>query len=217
MLNNESCFLEEPVWEAALLRTVKEGGGFSPRSQIGIFVASRMARMTGIFKEVTHAVCQADTISSEAVETLIFRALELQNDLKQCRTKFQQLATASRSTPSADDARTEILGLSYTISVIVNRLLGAIWPEARDRLEDEALEWATELRALDDQTGTTNAKASFYLAQKNWVMDSTIRTTALWRDRKGEEGTIIEKWKFDAWCNAIPRKTCDGKQCRPKH
>jgi hypothetical protein len=216
MANGTSCFLEEEKWGNALMSTINKDT-FSPRSSIGIFLGSQMTKMPGLFRDVTHAVCQQDTLSPVAQEALICRGLELKKYLKECRARFDELVATEGKKATDQGARFEILGLSLTVSVIVNRLLGAVWPSSRDALEDESLEMADELMNLDDRVGSGNAKVAFYLAQKSRIMDSTVRTTGIWRDRDdSERGKIIQKWKFDAWCAAIPRKVCDGKQCRAR-
>jgi len=215
MINHERCFLEDPRWEHTILGTVLPGSPFSPRSHLNLYLGSRMARMPGLFFDVTHAVCQRDTVSPATLNSLISRGLELRKDLKDCRDIIDKL-TASCTFSEADPSyRFEMLGLDLTVSVIVCRLLGAIWPSARDELEDQAIDLAMELQALDDDFGPGNPRVSLYLAQKNAVMSSTVTTTGVWRDKDEHRGHIIPKWKFDAWCAAIPKKTCDGKQCLP--
>jgi hypothetical protein len=214
MANGQRCFLDDPAWNDVLLATMKPEATFAPRSHLGIFLGSRMTRMPGLFRDITHAVCRRETISPAALEGLVNRGLELRSDLVECRSMYDDLVkTAGRKKDQG--ARHEIFGLSLTVSVIINRLLGAIWPSQRNTLEDECLDLAQKLKALDE-VGADSPKVAFYLTQKNRMMDAMVRTTGLWRDRDGEEGEVIQKWKFDAWCSAIPRKTCNGRQCQPK-
>lgn len=185
--------------------------------------------MVGLFTDVTHAICQGDKLSATELASLVRRGTELRQDLARCCAALEAVDSDSDGSDfdlGSDDsstsdahavARIETYALALTISVLTNRLLGAVAPALRNRLEDENVALAGRLTAMDEPTAM--ARVSFYLAQKSRPAEAVRRTSLLWRDSPvancpDDGGRVIAKWKFDAWCAAFGRRTCDGVSCR---
>ncbi len=92
--------------------------------------------------------------------------------------------------------------------ILKSRLLVALAPGRFAQMELECQELAASIMLL--RKNLTNNQAgrlvsSFYMAQSTWIAKGIIETKTAWNRAFEEQDGIIEKWKFEAWCQAVGR------------
>ncbi|ORY68291.1 uncharacterized protein BCR38DRAFT_422672 [Pseudomassariella vexata] len=218
---NEACFLEAEEWRVVFESAVVPEDIFTFRSPMCIVLWHLVFRMPGLFRDVSHAVCHLDSASSSSgteLECLSARLRQWRKDLMKWRNAFLSLLATSPPPPDGGDYsevpdnRSELLGTVLTLLIISCRLSGAMsTTRSREMLEEEAQMYAFELRKLNEDVALAKPWAGFYLDQKTYVAEATLGTAAVWME-PGESGKgVVEKWRFEAWCRAIPRQTCCGE------
>lgn len=148
------------------------------------------------------------------LDELVEEARRLRKRVQEWRTRFQ-LALIARAgggqgdaekTARIRDKRFDMLGTALVLTVISARLIGALSPGSqRGLLEDEAQAAAHEIKELEGQVAPLNPRAGFYLAQKARVAESALGTAKLWTDSLASGGRVIDRWRFQRWCEAVPR------------
>lgn len=185
------------------------------RSALSVSLLKLLVSMPGIFAEVTDFVCRSG-VSDARRRDLIDKTRRFRRNLMQWKSAYDgQILKGDNapSRPAAYDKRVELLGTSLLLRIIAGRLLGAVSPSDRPMLEDEVLCFAKQLYVLRNEASSINSRAGFYLSQKSNIPDATLQTSALWEDTAATRGKMIEPWRFQHWCDLIPRKTT-GPQTR---
>jgi hypothetical protein len=185
------------------------------RSALSVSLLKLLVSMPGIFAEVTDFVCQ-NNVSDARQRDLIDKTRRFRRNLMQWKSAYDgQILKGdnTHSRPTAHDKRVELLGTSLLLRIIAGRLLGTVSPSDRPMLEDEVFCFAKQLSVLKNEASNINSRAGFYLSQKSNVPDATLLTSALWEDTAATRGKVIEQWRFQRWCDLIPRKTT-GLQTR---
>lgn len=185
---------------------------FSDVPGIMVRTCANMARLPGLACRISAAVASDPQPSPAELGDLAASTSEVRESMRRRREEFSDIVKTITETPSPLrlNRMFEIFGVILVTSIATSRLLSSVVPSRREMLEAEAVAFATELKLL--QTGChKNLKMSAQLSEQLTMADACLSTAGLWRESL-DSGRIIERWKFDAWCNAIPRKTSTGKQ-----
>jgi hypothetical protein len=191
------------------------GKDYGFRSEPSILLWNLYIRMPGLFRQISQIVCHQETISQEAIEQALKAGHEFRHEVAACRTQFELIPTflaEARGSETIDqvlDSLWAMFGTSLALSIIGNRLHSAICHDEAGELEKETLMHAKQLRALCADASLSNPWAGLFLEQKRVASaESVLQTEEIWEQGiRGSRG-IIEKWRFEAWCHAMPRRTC---------
>jgi hypothetical protein len=219
MLNNETCFLDDPIWTDLLKASALSDDTFGDRSRLAIEMMMIKCKVPKLTKRTNHAVLKQAALQSSDFEAIASDLRMVRSSIMSWRRTFNvALLTAenSNSKETADYAkRFELLGISLVINIVASRLLVAIVPYGRAFLEEEVQNLAMELKELQASV-KTNRRTEFFLAQKAAFADAAIATHAYF-DEVQHSGKIIESWRLEKFFETIGRKCCDGETCCDVH
>ncbi|OCK85755.1 hypothetical protein K432DRAFT_448397 [Lepidopterella palustris CBS 459.81] len=222
LLNNSSCFLEQPSWQRILPSMITTSDSpFSDRSPIVLSFWSRVMASASYFKDVTDLIYSQFSPSqpSPSQSELISRGLCRRESFFQWRQEFNALVKGipySRC-PHAQKQYTklsQVLGVYLSCLALLSRLIGAVSSSLRSELEDESQALAMEVARMEKEASSKSPMAGFFLAQKMTIARSITDTADMWKDSLGigcgneEPGVgeaVIERWKFERWCTAMAR------------
>jgi len=216
LLNNETCFLEEPAWTEIFKSAIVPGETFADRSSLNIELMMIKCRVPSLAKRTNHAVVTQTAISSECLANLIADIRTLRSSVMSWRRKFN-IALISKEDCSPYDTldyakRYEVFGLSLVVNIMTTRLLLCLEPNGRAYLEEEVHNLALELKDTQ-RLITDNRRAALFLAQKAKFADAAIATHDIFVEAAGNRG-IVEPWMLEKFFTVLGRrKGCDGQAC----
>jgi len=87
------------------------------------------------------------------------------------------------------------------------RLLYALKPARFHHLEVQCQEIAERIMALERHAPDEEGMAiwSLFMSQCVWIAKGILETKEMWSDGCQNREGMIEKWKFQAWCESIGR------------
>lgn len=226
MLNNQRCFLEDEAWKDVFESVIVEDSVISDRSEVVISLLIHKSKVPGICYDATSAICSDTPPDPCAVDKLATRARQLRNDLIIWRRDHESLLGPIPKLCRGnveDDKRCKVIGVFMACLILANRLLAAVTPTERLELEDETQSLVSEVFDLQKLVAEVRPEAALFLAQTVLVAKATLATARLWRDGvvvdadvdadiKGldepnlNRNRIIERWKFERYCELIGRK-----------
>lgn len=216
MLNNETCFLEEPEWTAVFKSIIIKDSIASDRSESAINLLILKSYISRLFLDVTNAICYPDYTGGPHIENIVRRAEKLKADLREWRAKFDELCP--RPWPSKDitmyDNCVKIVGIYYSLTILSNRLVSAVSGIDRAKMEADVQALADQSLALGNDAKTVSAQAKLFLAQSAIIAQTVKATAGDWMDMSDivvdENGApvsrLIDKQKFEYWCGMLGRK-----------
>ena len=212
---NSVCFLDNKDWYQVLRNSEIPHDVFGERSPLGIELALLMIRLPAVARNVTKIICIPDTKQSsfKEISTVTYAAQQLKHDIQNWRDQFDALLlshsiTATDSTRDICDHKFELLGTALALTSLTTRLLSSLSGKNRILLEDDCNSAVMTLRLLQDKAKETNFRSAFYLGQKYELIKSILQTSHLWRqgsENVSRTDTLIERWKFQKWCDLLPR------------
>jgi hypothetical protein len=129
---------------------------------------------------------------------------------------FPRLAFEQRHASVDRVTRLSLWGTNIMCRILKTRLLVAMAPARFRALEDECQYLAAKVVSLDQVaaasdmgTGIGGVLKTAFVSQNTWIVRGVIDTKDTWSQQeegKESEDKMIDKWKFEAWCQAIGRK-----------
>lgn len=211
----EDCFLEEPKWKALLssiagverpTNIVKSLDCHPMLSSLWIH-ASPTARL---FRQTS--VCVAGTGANDpgTILQLILEAYQTRQNLLTWRENFTKFAAERQADRNRSKLR-ELLGVSFAVQIVLNRLIVALEPHAAEArtFENETQAFADRVIVLCDEAAK-EALPTFdmLLAEKivvakaakesedDWMWAVSGGTSSTCRGRKCVPAAIFEKWSI---------------------
>ncbi|RFU26707.1 hypothetical protein B7463_g9631, partial [Scytalidium lignicola] len=216
MLNNETCFLEEPEWTAVFKSIIVKDSIVADRSEAAINLLILKSYISRLFLDVTNAVCYPEYSGGPPLEDIVARAEKLKADLRAWRANFDTLCP--RPWPSKDitmyDKCVKVVGVYYSLVILSNRLVSAVSGLNRAKMEADVQNLADQSLGLGVEARSVSAQAKLFLAQSGIIAQTVKATAADWMDlsdivvdEKGVPVTgLIDKKKFEDWCSLLGRK-----------
>jgi hypothetical protein len=233
-LNNKICFLTEEPWKK-VLRTAICHDPTIPAEQSQLIFRLWYSLIFGpnVFKMVQSLILSPEEPQPNDIEAAIKRIerdlvyLNIWEHLLQ-----QQQSSADESSPSNrfvlaapnwGKARNYmpwpiLRGTFMMCGMLKRRLLVSLVPSrfAHIEAESQALaEVALELNTNQVTRKEDGLMGGLFLAQTIWVAKAIIGTKDMWAHaieadklelKEGDQGPMVEKWKFRLWCKALGRK-----------
>ncbi|KAH7311387.1 hypothetical protein B0I35DRAFT_438001 [Stachybotrys elegans] len=203
---NETCFLQQRQWQEVLKSSettaTKE---ISERSRVTILFRRLMTFLPGLFRDVS-SVCYGCSCAGRTVPSLISDICSFYEKMRQLYHYVKVQVPSSYSQSVGIDLVYEILATSLGALSMASRLMNVLGIAMQDDLEQAALVYALEIKMLEADVGPSNGRLSFYLSQKGSVADSVLSTSTVWRTVPGH---VIEAGRFEMWCQALQRLTCN--------
>ncbi|KAH7310427.1 hypothetical protein B0I35DRAFT_358261 [Stachybotrys elegans] len=210
-LTNKGCFLGEEIWSNLRLSMAKEDGTLSSMCRIGIGLAMEISKTPGIGRQITDMICSDEPIDESQLAIVLAETRECRSGLLTWKAELYSALTLKKKLTTAElliDRRYEHVGTALAGSISMARLLGCISPHERALLEEEAILCSHELLDLVSRISLLNYSAGFYLEQKSIFARGVLNTTDIWEPSL-RSGKLIERWKFERWCDAMGRMTTD--------
>ena len=164
-----------------------------------------MTFLPGLFKDVS-SVCIGCNCARRTASSL---SLDIQHFYERMRQLYHCVRAQIPLTydPFAGlDLAYEVLATSLGALSMASRLMSALGISGQDNLEEAALAYAFGITMVEAEVGFSNRRLSFYLSQKASIADSVISTSTVWRIVPAK---VTEKWRFEIWCRALQRLTCN--------
>jgi hypothetical protein len=215
----EDCFFEEPDWKALLAsiskpenstRAIKSADCHSMISSLWIH-ASPTARL---FRQTTTLVVRTRVSDPVSILRLILEAYQTRQNLLEWRKKFTQFAL-DRHLDRGRLRLRELLGVSFAIQIVLNRLIVALEPRAAEAtsFEIETQDLADKIIALCDEAAREALPTSdLLLAQKLVIAQAAKESEGDWRSVVSRDTvpaassrTCVDAAVFECWCIALGR------------
>jgi hypothetical protein len=181
------------------------------RSPIALELNLAMAKMPGLIKRVTHLVCHDDSPSDAAIDAVVDEMSAFHRLIQRWRARFGYAILVGNKDESLKDIRSRRFEMQSTGLILLQttaRCLAAVDMSRAATLEEEAQAAARETIEMQRNIAGDNARAVFYLAQKAKVAKSIFETASFYLGPiPTDGGRLIERWRFEGWCAAIPRLT----------
>ncbi|KAK9783820.1 hypothetical protein SCAR479_00379 [Seiridium cardinale] len=207
---NESCFLEEKPWQDFLdsLAILKDDV-ISERYNKTLLSRKLMGRLPGYFRQVTFIVGHEEASWGFTAQSLTAKLDRYYEEMHQFHEKLTNLYAkpgAELESTTESEFVYDLLAMSLTGLAMTGRLMGAVGDHRGELLESEALEHATEVIALEERMLAAQGWASYQLGLRVKLGRAILNTTSTWKTVPGQ---VIEPWRFDEWCMAMQRQTCN--------
>ncbi len=227
-INNKSCFLAEEQWLQVMHSAISKDESLAEQQDLVLGLWGHLVDGPKKFKQVTNLVMSPTPPTQSVVDGLIEEILETRGHL-------QYWAGIAQDQPSLLSAELEIckqgtifvrpifhrgIGSSQHITqlalwgtyllcrILKGRLLVALSPVRFHHLEAECQDLAGRIMGLrkaltkDESEQLLN---HLLISQSIWIAKGIVGTEDIWRESRETENSMIEKWKFEAWCKAIGR------------
>ncbi|PNP59735.1 hypothetical protein THARTR1_00614 [Trichoderma harzianum] len=192
---NQTCFLSDGPWQAALRSIPTTDNLFSDRSEPIISLLTTVCRVPEYFYKTTQIICvtRHDTPASLVDD--------VQNNLQLLRLQLLHwyeifFGSTTSDYPKVDidkDRKHEALGFSFAVSIILNRLLFCLDPVENAHCEETAQNSALKILMIAKQELSAVSQAELFMAIKFKVAKVTLATAERWRD-----------WYMNAYAQSNP-------------
>lgn len=218
MLLGEDCFFEEAEWKALLssisrienpMKVTKTPDCHPLMTSLWIN-ASPTARL---FKQTTALITGLQASEPGSILQLILETFQTRQNVLSWREKF----TVFASERSADRQRLrlrELLGVSFAVQIVLNRLIVALEPRAAEAraFETETQAFAEKVIVLCDEAAREALPTSdILLAQKLVIARAAKEGEEEWMMAVSEDRTTEQGKKnvlaaiFERWCTSLGR------------
>lgn len=181
------------------------------------------------FKEVTDLISSPTPPAQSAIDDLVEQILEERDALvywvkvarRRSNSPEEELEEGrygaifprpplEEGRPSSECAtQLALLGTYLACRLVKSRLLVALSPSRFRGLEVECQYLAgriMSLRLTPPENDGERLLQTLFISQSCWMAKGIVETKKSWGEEQEHQGPMIEKWKFEAWCNAIGRK-----------
>ncbi|KAF2663801.1 hypothetical protein BT63DRAFT_430066 [Microthyrium microscopicum] len=215
ILNNEKLFLDDPIWRTVLLSVVTDNPLEPERSTMVNAIVSILIAVPGLFKDITHAICNDDQQPLTTTLELVSRARKSKAALRQWYRTYFGLYVHPTNVHSVNDNTFKLMVLYYICTIYVNRLSTCIfWTDEADieELEEETQRCAKFIVTISKEEAYQKLPSSLLLAQKVPIAEAAVRSADEWRgDWSFEEGSSrlfkVSRKTFSHWCELFGRRT----------
>ncbi|KAL7904735.1 hypothetical protein GGI35DRAFT_193564 [Trichoderma velutinum] len=211
---NQTCFLSDGPWQAALRSIPTTDNLFSDRSEPIISLLTTVCRVPEYFYKTTQIIC---VTGHDTPANLVD---DVKNHLQLLRLQLLHWYETFFGSASSDypkvvidkDRKHEALGFSFAVSIILNRLLFCLDPVENAACEESAQNSALKILMIAKQELSAVSQAELFMAIKFKVAKVTIATEERWRDWRMSvctqsgplaESLIIPKEIFVDWCQEM--------------
>jgi hypothetical protein len=180
ILENQSCFLEEPAWVAALQSIITDDSLVPERSTALISLIVILVTLPRLFRDFTNAIYNRCESSPSAEMELMNRAQNLRKALKNWYSTHVDPKNAPIIGTNLNDGLYKLVVLFYLCSIYSNRLSTCIhWTGTRgmEGIEDECQQLSKNIVLLCEGDGNSSLKSCLILAQKLPIATATIKTS----------------------------------------
>ncbi|KAL7791585.1 hypothetical protein V8C37DRAFT_382165 [Trichoderma ceciliae] len=181
---NQSCFLSDDAWQAALRSIPTNDNLFSDRSEPIISLLTIVCRVPEYFHKTTQIVCiNRDDTPDYLIDDVRNNLYQLHRSILLWQNRyFGSNAVGCPSMRIDTDRQHEALGFSFAVSIIINRLLFCLDPVANASCEETAQKFASKILLIEKEGLSTESQAELFMAIKLGVAKVTHATAARWRD-----------------------------------
>ncbi|KAL6867155.1 hypothetical protein J3F83DRAFT_761606 [Trichoderma novae-zelandiae] len=214
---NQSCFLSDDAWQAALFSIPTNDSLFSDRSEPIVSLLTDVCRVPEYFQKTSQIVCVTrDGTPYCLVDQVKNKLHQLRQSILLWHEKYFGPNTAGCADMRINkDRQHEALGFSYAVSIILNRLLFCLDPVGNASCEETAQEFASKILLIERDGLSTVSQAELFMAIKLGVARMTLATAARWRDwyvesTQPEYSTashFLPSLVFVDWCQRMGWKT----------
>ncbi|PTB75515.1 hypothetical protein M440DRAFT_1470540 [Trichoderma longibrachiatum ATCC 18648] len=214
---NQSCFLSEDAWQAALFSIPTDDSLFSDRSEPIVSLLANVCRVPEYFQKTLQIVCVTRDDTPECmVERVKNKLYQLRRSIMLWHETYFGSETADCASMRINkDRQHEALGFSYAVSIILNRLLFSLDPGSNASCEEAAEEYAFKILLIEKQGLSTVSQAELFMAIKLGVARTTLATAARWREWYMEStqsefptgSRLLPSAIFMDWCQRMGWKT----------
>jgi hypothetical protein len=220
MLIGEDCFFEEPEWKALLSSisrsenptTEMKSPDCHPMISSLWIHASPTPRL---FRQTTACVTEPRANDPGTILQLILELYRTRQHILSWREKFTQFALERHADRHRLRLR-EILGVSFAVQMVLNRLIVALEPHAAEApsFENETQAFAEKIIALGDEAAREALPTSdLLLAQKIVIARAAKESEEDWK-LAVSRGTIpalpgrkcVSAVVFERWCISLGRR-----------
>ncbi|KAH0495101.1 hypothetical protein TgHK011_008671 [Trichoderma gracile] len=234
-LSNKTCFLTEEPWKKVLRAAICKDPSIPWRQSELIYeLWSSLIYGPNIFKTVTDMVLAPVEPPPSVIELTIRRIQRDLDHLNMWAGLLQEQQSAMEQTCLKGESQKRVIDWSfkgeyipwqilrgtYTMcSILKRRLLTSLAPAQYPHIEEECQAMAAMAMGLGPHASNASKAnglpCGLFMAQTVWVAKAVINTKSIWcasevaMDRAevlgGYKRTMIDKWKFRAWCNELGR------------
>jgi len=215
ILNNQSCFLEQPVWIAAL-RLITTDNPLEPeRSTMVMSLLIILISIPRLLRDVTTAICHFPGPSLAKVAKLISRSRKIRLSLQSWYSRNFGPDNTPINGPVFCPGYNRVLILFYICSIYSNRINTCMYwagtPGIRE-MEEESQRFASIIVSLYKEEKNSNFQSSLLLAQKLPIAEATIESGNDWKQQLSlgicqSQLFKMPKETFKHWCSHFGRIT----------
>ncbi|KAH8893086.1 hypothetical protein GQ53DRAFT_805883 [Thozetella sp. PMI_491] len=230
-LSNTPCFLADGQWKSVMRSAICRDVSFSGHQEIALRLWGHLVDGPRAFKETTDLILSPVMPPQAVIEdTIQFLHKDREGQLRWLEMAKQELGPGTSKKPDLwSDAWAEslqpslakiepydkditrfALGGTYIFCRMLKaRLLFALAPSRFPELEAESQDLAARIVSLSDRWAGAAGEGlvqSLFMSQSAWLARGVLETREAWSNGWGQEGGMIEKWRFEAWCRAIGRQ-----------
>ncbi|KAH8819431.1 hypothetical protein F5884DRAFT_892477 [Xylogone sp. PMI_703] len=211
ILNNQSCFLDQPAWEAVFQSIITDDPLVPERSSKAISLVKILVSIPTLFKDLTDAICRYPDLPLTTLVELMSRAQNLQSSLQKWSASYAGLNS------TLDNGNYKIVVMFYLCTIYSNRLNTCIHYRMRIpdtiEMEEESQQFANIIVSLNSQKEAYySLQSSLLLAQKLPIAEATIETGDDWREQLMSNSSDDQLFKiprrmFTRWYSLFGRNT----------
>jgi hypothetical protein len=196
LMNNESCYLEQPEWMALYESLIQETPWLTDRSEIVIRIRMRILSLTSVLPAVTAALNPSCDRDEGTLLTLELKARETHTAILQHLESYKAhvVRTSMAHAPQSELAlRREVFGTALEVLCVYKRILASFCEAERLQLEVEAQALAALIFDLQKQPAPRHSW--IYSAHEKGVAAVIQMTQGEWeRDLSAVSGS--ERWRI---------------------
>lgn len=214
VLNNQSCFLEQPAWTEVVRSIIIDNPLVPERSEMVVALLIILISIPRLFRDVTNVIFSPVKPHFTTVAEVVRRARKVRSSLQAWYAVNIGTDESPDGGPVFCDGHSRVLVLFYICSIYSNRLNTCLfWTGTPyiEEIEGETQRYADNILALERQEAYSNLQGSLLLAQKIPMAKATIETGQEWRRilRCGNGKVPLFKMPsetFGRWCTLFGRK-----------
>jgi len=218
ILENQTCFLEDPAWIAVLQSIITDDPLVPERSTMLISLIHVKIVIPGLFCDITKAICSRTDPPVSTVTELISRAQNLRLALKNWHSTYIGLDDTVDNPIAGiglSDGYCKLRVLCYLCTIYSNRLSTSIYftgTPGIEEMEQESQRLARNIVSFCRDEAYSNLQSSLILAQKLPIAEATIETGEEWKQQSRQGSGQSQLFKmpektFRRWCSLFGRKT----------
>jgi hypothetical protein len=216
ILNNQSCFLDDPAWIATLQCSATDNPLLPGRGPLAISLLVILTSIPRLFRDITKAICQYLEPPLTTMVELMARARKVRVSLQNWHSRYFGPDETPAHKHASCKTYSKRMILFYICSIYCNRLNTCIYQMGEsdiNEVEEESQRFANIIVSLHNEEASSNDEGSVLLAQKVPIAEATINTGGRWKKQLSLSNGQSQLYKmpkqtFKQWCSLFGRKTC---------